>query len=118
MLSIAANRGESVMRPRTSLVRLVVLIWEKNCGQDLGKATDVIVPKVELNVFGGFSRSVPVGGWANGMPLKRSMLPEEVPTIVPLAIVTVGAARFSRGAARARAVSREIINKYMIKNYA
>ncbi len=49
----------------------------------------------ELSLTGGLSLSGPTGGRAKGMPLKASVAKRAVPTMLPVEMVTVGAALFS-----------------------
>lgn len=101
----SCTKGEIRSSPRTSVGMLVVFTWLKNWGHALGMPVAANVPDGYDAVIdcGGFSRRLPVGGRANGMPLKDSTLPVELPTIVPFLTTAEGTiARFSsKGAARA-----------------
>src|SRR5215469_18043371 len=80
------------MSPSTTLGRFDLSIWNLNCGHDMGNACETNVPKPVARGCGGFKRREPVGGCANGIPLKLSTPRKEVPIIVPLAMTTDGAA--------------------------
>ena len=72
------------------------------------------VPYVDVIECGGLRRRVPVGGSANGMPLKVSMMPLVEPTTVPFFMLAEGARRaLCCMAGAAQAVAIKLKRKYV-----